>query len=71
AQMYRKGQGVDPNSSEAHMWFSAALAQGNPEAQTWIDFIEKKLPAQQLNETRARSAKFVTKAKTRWKAETR
>jgi uncharacterized protein len=46
--MYLQGQGVAKDLVEAYAWFSLAAMQGNVSAQKNLDFVRRKLPANQL-----------------------
>jgi TPR repeat protein len=35
--LYATGQGIDRDPAQARAWFSKALAQGDPDVQTWLD----------------------------------
>jgi TPR repeat protein len=50
--MYRRGQGVAPNSARAFVWFSRAAARGDAEARTGLREVSQAMTPEQLSQAR-------------------
>ena len=59
--MYFNGEGVPKNDAEAYFWWNLAAAQGNENAKTNRDIVEKKMTREQIAEAQRRSAAWKPK----------
>ena len=50
--MYRKGQGVAPNSARAYMWLSVAAARGDAKARAELREVSKEMTPAEMTDAR-------------------
>ena len=50
--MYRKGQGVAPNSARAYMWLSVAAARGDAKARAELREVSKEMTPAEMTQAR-------------------